>query len=209
MIRVNLVRSHISQQMRMEGADSLEINEVDAADLQRQGGIRFLMLLLVPMALYAWEFQNIPDLKAKLNRKTTEYNNLVATNEQAKGYVDEIKKFEEDQARLQKQIDTLDSLQKERLREVKILDNLQKDIPEKVWLTQLDFQGINFKLSGVAVSDSDLTVLMENLSKSVFLKEVNLVKSSETPTERGTFKSFEIACIIDKPQLQSAEAKKQ
>ncbi|MEZ0390830.1 MAG: PilN domain-containing protein, partial [Pseudobdellovibrionaceae bacterium] len=100
------------------------------------------------------------------------------------------------------------SLQRERLREVKILDNLQKDIPEKVWLERLEFKDTNLMISGKAISDGELTNFMENLSKSVFLKEVNLLKSSELSTDRGMLKQFEIVCVIDRPILSSSEVRR-
>lgn len=38
---------------------------------------------------------------------------------------------------------------------------------------------------------------MENLSRSVFLHEVNLVRSSEMPSDSGTLKKFDISCAVD------------
>lgn len=207
MIRINLAQSQF-QMVKMEGGEEISLELGGSSEVQRQGAIRFLIMLIFPLLLYAYEFQNIPSLSSKLQSKNSHLQSLMQKNEQAKGAVEEIKKFKEDQARLQKQIDTLDGLQKERLREVKILDNLQKDIPEKVWLTRLDFQDKNLIMLGIAVADSELTVLMENLTKSIFFKQVNLVKSSEYPTDRGTFKKFEISCVIDKPVIAGTEVKK-
>ena len=100
---------------------------------------------------------------------------------------------------LQKQIDTLEGLQRERLREVKILDNLQKDIPEKVWLTRMEFADANLRIAGAATADIEVSTFMDNLGRSVFLKDVSLVKSTNEESERGIFKVFEILCTIDRP----------
>lgn len=207
MIRINLATAQMPAQ-KLDGVESFEVADGDTQKLQSQGAMRGLMIFILPLALYAWEFQNIPELKQKLRSKSTLLESLTVKNDQAKGAVEEIKKFKEDEARLQKQIDTLDGLQRERLREVKILDNIQKDIPEKVWFNRLDFNEGKLTLSGVAVSDSDLTLLMENLSKSVFLSEVNLVKSTELPGEKRTLKKFEIVCVLDKPAPSNLEGPK-
>lgn len=208
MIRINLATS-VPVGTIEGGGEAIEGMQGDVSGIQRAGVMRLLVILVAPLILYFYEFQNIPELKSKLQSKSTYLASLTQKNEQAKGAVEEIKKFKEDQSRLQRQIDTLESLQKERLKEVKILDNLQKDIPEKVWLTRLDFQDVNLVIDGVTTSDSELTLFMENLSKSVFLKEVNLVKSSEVPSDKGLLKKFEIVCVIDRPNLSGMEGKKQ
>ena len=202
MIRVNLAKSvpiMASGTSAIEGTGVVDIGTGGGADIQRQGVLRLLILMIVPFALYGYEFQNIPELNSKLNSKQAVLNSLIAKNEQAKGAVDEITKFKEDQARLQKQIDTLEGLQRERLREVKILDNLQKDIPEKVWLTRMEFADANLRIAGAATADIEVSTFMDNLGRSVFLKDVSLVKSTNEESERGIFKVFEILCTIDRP----------
>jgi len=195
-IRINLAQS---VPLMVSGAvENIEGVNTDIRDIQRQGAIRLVTILLLPLALFAYEFQNIPTLNDKLRRKSALLQDLRAKNEQAKGAVEEIKRFKEDQSRLQKQIDTLEGLQRERLLEVKILDNLQKDIPEKVWLERVDFKDENMVISGLAVAGQDLTAFYENLSKSVFLEEVQLVKESEQMNDKGVLRKFEISCRMDR-----------
>jgi type IV pilus assembly protein PilN len=199
MIKVNLAKSlPLGGGGPIEAGDAFQMGE---KDVQRQGVMRLLIIFICPMALFAYEFQNIPDLQSKLTSRNAILRSLIEKNEQAKGAVLEIEKFKQDQARLQKQIDTLEGLQKERLREVKIMDNLQKDIPEKVWLTRMEFLDKNLKLSGVATADTEISNFMENLGRSVFLKEVNLIKSTDEAAEKSILKIFEITCEIDRPVL--------
>ncbi len=201
MIKVNLVKVIPIVNPSTGVIDSTEGIDLAATDIQRQGVIRLAVLAIVPLLLYCYELQNIPDLKSRLNSKKAVLTSLTEKNERAKGAVEEIGKFKEDQARLQKQIDTLEGLQKERLREVKILDNLQKDIPEKVWLTRMEFQDTTLKISGAATADLEVSTFMDNMSHSVFLRDVSLLKSDSETTDRGILKVFEILCTIDKPNL--------
>lgn len=177
-------------------------------EIQKQGAIRLFVLLLVPIAIYAYELQSIPELQRTVQRKRAVLATLKTKNGQAKGAVEEIKKFKEDQVKLQRQIDTLETLRKERLKEVKILDNLQKDIPDKVWLTKVDLSSGKIVLAGLATADAELTGFMENLSRSVFLREVNLVRSSEQASDSGVLKRFEISAVIDQPVTDTTGAKK-
>jgi Tfp pilus assembly protein PilN len=196
-IRVNLAKGmpvgNVSSGMPGEIIDS------GSAEIRREGGIRFLILLIVPLAMFGWESHLLPDLHSQLASKNKYFQSLMDKNEKAKNAVDEIKKFNEDQARLQKQIDILEGLQKERLLEVKILDNIQKDIPNKVWLNRIELQEAKLVVVGQTTTDSELTLFMENLAKSIFLKDVNLIKSEEFPSDKGTLKRFDILCGIDKP----------
>ncbi|PIS11374.1 MAG: fimbrial assembly protein [Bdellovibrio sp. CG10_big_fil_rev_8_21_14_0_10_47_8] len=199
MIKINLARgAHVSSALgsSFDGA-------VNEAEIRKQGLLRLLIILMIPMAMYAYEFQMIPELKSKLNSKKNVLQSLIQKNEQAKGAVSEIKKFKEDQAHLQKQIDTLEGLRKERSREVKILDGLQRDIPEKVWLTKIDFQPGRLSIEGMTTADLELSSFMESLSRSIFLKEVNLIRSVEATYDGGVVKKFEVSCALDIPVGQN------
>jgi type IV pilus assembly protein PilN len=99
----------------------------------------------------------------------------------------------------------LEGLQKERLREVKILDNLQKDIPEKVWLTRMEFADTSLKLTGAATADMEISTFMDNLGKSVFLRDVSLVKATDETSEKGVQKVFDILCTIDRPSTNEVK----
>ncbi len=198
MIRVNLAKT-IPIGAGPGALEASEGIEIGTSDIQRQGVTRLLIMAIFPLALWGYEFQSLPELRNKLNSKNAVLKSLQAKNDKAKGAVEEITKFKEDQARLQKQIDTLEGLQKERKREVKILDNLQKDIPEKVWLTQVEFLDSSLRIMGAATADSEISNFMENLQKSVFLRDVKLEKSTEEPTDKGILRIFSIVCVIDRP----------
>ena len=197
MIRINLAKAGRKQKSQAAAGGGFEGFSGGVSEIQRQGALRLVIIFLFPLALYLYEFQLIPDLQSTLASKQKVLQSLTQKNEQAKGAVEEIKKFKEDQEKLQKQIDTLEGLRKERLKEVKMMDNLQKDIPEKVWLTKIDFQETKLALAGLATSDAELTQFMENLSRSVFLHDVNLVRSEEQSTDKGMLKKFDISCAVN------------
>lgn len=198
MIRINLLASSTTSGASSAiGVTSNEIS-VEANEIQRQGLMRLVVILLFPAALYTYEYINIPDLNARLHSKQNVLTDLQAKNEHAKTAVEEIQKFNEEKGRLQKQIDALDSLRRDRQKEVKILDSIQKDIPEKVWLTKVEFKENKMILDGMATADQELTSFMETLSKSVFYKSVNLIRSQEQQSDKGVLKSFEVSCDIDR-----------
>lgn len=207
MIKVNLAKP-LKIGSSTGAMTSMGVENVDVQDVQKQGGFKLLFALLFPVALYIYESQAVPELRHTLIDKQKKLNQLTEKNEKAKTAVEETKKFREDQERLQKQIQTLDGLRKERMREVKILDNIQKDIPDKVWINAIKFEDKRLLISGLAVSDLDLTNFMENMSRSVFLRDVNLIKSDEQMMENSskTIKKFDVTASLEEV-LPSAEVK--
>lgn len=207
MIKINLAKP-LKIGASTGAMNSMGVENVDVQDVQKQGGFKLLFVLLFPVAIYIYESQAVPELKRSLMDKQKKLNMLTEKNEKAKTAVEETKKFSEDQERLQKQIQTLDGLRKERMREVKILDNIQKDIPEKVWINAIKFEDKRLLISGLAVSDPDLTNFMENMSRSVFLRDVNLIKSDEQMMENSSkiIKKFDVTASLEEA-LPSSEVK--
>lgn len=195
MIRINLSPTSSRQKAGKASGSGLElaggVNEV-----QRQGAMKLLLVLLPSVALYFYGDMVVSEKTKALRSKQEYLNSLNVKIEQAKGVVDEIKKFKEDKARLEIQISTIESLTKERLREVKILDAIQSDIPQKTWLTKVEVRNDLLTLTGYAAADADTTNFMEKLSNSIHLKDVNLVKSEENQVAGGYIKRFEISSGI-------------
>ena len=207
MIRINLAKS-IPIATVANNAEAIEGNiEIGTQDIQKQGLIRLVVMLLFPLGLFVYEKQNIPTLQRILKQKTAEFNKLQAKNNAAKSAVEEIAKFNEDKEKLQNQVDTLENLQKDRLREVKILDNIQKDIPEKVWLKKIEFKDTDLKIFGIATGDPEIAGFVDNLSKMVFLTSVIPVKSADEVTDKGIFKTFELNCKIDRPSMSKGKSR--
>lgn len=159
---------------------------------------KLLVILLAPTALFFYEQQNIPTIRGELNRKQGALMELQTFNARAENAVQEIKKFKEDEKKIQARIAVLEKLAKDRFREVKVLDLFQQVIPEKVWFTRVDIKEGRILLAGFSTSDVDISTFMDSLSKSVFLQEVVLVSSSEHIQENMTLKKFEISCILEK-----------
>lgn len=199
MIRINLASKRTmaaatSGSTEGEGGGEVVITE----QLRKDVLVKVLVILLAPTTLYLYENQNIPTIRSELNRKQTTLTELQAFNAKAEDSVKEIKKFKEDEKKIQTRIVVLEKLAKDRFREVKVLDLFQQVIPERVWFTRVEIKDGKVLLAGYSMSDIDISTFMDSLSKSVFLQEVVLVSSSEHLQENMTLKKFEISCILEK-----------
>jgi type IV pilus assembly protein PilN len=200
MIRINLATSRSISNAGGAGSASADGGgDVILTEQTRKDAlVKSLVILLAPIGLFFYEQQNIPTIRAELIRKQTALTELQAFNAKAENSVQEIKKFKEDEKKIQARIAVLEKLAKDRLREVKVLDLFQQVIPERVWLTRVDIKEGKVLLAGFSTSDIDISTFMDSLSKSVFLQEVVLVSSSEHIQEGMTLKKFEISCILEK-----------
>lgn len=196
MIRVNLIDSYIPGQgvggaPAVVGADELK-------EIKNQAFARLFIIFLPTLGMYVYEYQHIPSLQDRIVKLTSEIEKVKGYNAKQAPAVSEIKKFKEDEKKIQDRIAVLDRLSKERSNEIKVLHLVQQTIPEKAWLTKLDIQDGKANISGLALNDSDISIFMETLSKSVFLSDVSLVSASEILLDGAITKQFEINCVLDK-----------
>lgn len=198
MIKVNLAKSYVPA----SGADPV-VGGGDViysqAEIQKQGVMRLALLLIFPVALYVYEQFSLPELASRRNAASAKLEELRQYNTQMEKSVEEIKRFKEDEAKIQARIASLERLDKIRFREIKVLELIQQVIPEKVWMTKVDFNNGRMLLSGMAMTDYEISGFMEALAKSVFFLDVNLVSSSEIILDGLTIKRFEISCVMERP----------
>lgn len=200
MIKVNLVSKAQLKRIKSGVAASAETT-FDENVLDRKSLVNLAIILAFPLSLYLYETQTIPAKEADIAAKQVLLGQLTATNQKAQAAVTEIKKFKIDQARIQSQIGALESLKKGRAQEVKVLDTIQKSIPTKVWLEDISIQDPMIVLKGLSATDQGLTGFMDALSRSIFLRDVSLIKSEQYEGPGAIqAKKFEISCALEKVQ---------
>src|SRR5690606_20209613 len=111
------------------------------AQIQKQGALRLAILFLGPVLLWVYQQTVIPELQTKRSQLLSEIESLREFNRGAERSVNEIKRFKEDEERIQARIAYLDGISKNRNREIKIIELIQQVIPEKSWLNRLEFNG--------------------------------------------------------------------
>jgi type IV pilus assembly protein PilN len=198
MIRINLASSRGAFIPAGGGGGESGEAIIVTEQVKKDALVKLIVMFLAPLALYIYESQNIPTIRAELMSKSQKLQELQAFNAKAENSVKEIKKFKEDEKKIQARISVLEKIAKDRFREVKILDLLQQVIPEKLWLNRIDIKEGKILLAGMSFSDIDVSTFMDSLSKSVFLQDVVLISSQEQIQDGMTLKKFEISCVLDK-----------
>ena len=98
---------------------------------------------------------------------------------------------------LANKISLLKVLARTRLREIKTLDFIQTNLPERVWLKELSFKAGDLLMKGSAVTDDELTVFIRALEKNRSFTKVLLVQAKEERTKDGTVKGFELTAKVE------------
>lgn len=200
MIRINLAGSSSQATFAASSTSGFGSSDIILSEgAARMEAIkRLVIIFILPIGMILYEQQNLPVKQAELSTKTKYLAELQAFNGKATASVAEIKKFKEDQEKIQARISTLDKISKDRLREIRILDLFQQAIPEKVWFTRIEAQGTKILISGNAMSDYEISSFMEAIAKSAFLTDVNLLSSSEMMMDGLSVKKFEISCLTER-----------
>ena len=201
MIKINLAKQAGKSGGKVRTKEQVQVSDEAAGQQELQRGllVRFALILLPSICLYIYQEQSIPTKIASLAQLRKDLDVVSTKNRNAQSSVDEIKKFEKDQERLQNQINALNAVAKDRVREIRVLDYIQREIPQRVWLTSLDLKDGRIQISGMATADVELTTFMDALQRSAYLKEVNLQRSQEaTHPDFGLVKKFDINCVLEK-----------
>ncbi len=195
MIKVNLLTRATRP---VDGATSNLETLGDEKEIQKQGIVKLILILLPAIGLYTLEMTTIPALQSERGRLQTSLNSLKSFNAGAEAAVREIKKFKEDEERIQKRIEALQKLSKSRTNEIKILKLLADVIPEKAWLNSVNVSQNRANIVGLAVSNADVNNFAEKLKSNILVADLQLVRIAEERLDNGApLTRFEFNCLLE------------
>jgi Tfp pilus assembly protein PilN len=210
MIKINLLQtssSAASPRIDLGGSGSNSGAEFSQAEMisseessfVRKEAIKNLFIILLgSLGLFSYEQVRIPELQEELRQVNQELQEVTEKNNRARAAVEQTKKLKKEQEILHSHIASIESLKKDRSQIVKILELMQKNVPANVWFNELDFSMGRVTLVGHGIADNDITNLLDTLSRSVYFKEVSLVRSSEVKTKQlGSIKKVEISGVLE------------
>lgn len=118
------------------------------------------------------------------------------------GEIDNIKKLKEE---VQKKLDVLAQLRKNKTGPVKRLALLSEITPEKLWLTAYAENDTKVSVTGMAMSEELIAEFMTRLQGSQEYTGVELVSSEQSELAGSKVKRFQITCSIKGSTPQAAQ----
>lgn len=168
MIKINLLKTFISAGQDDDFAQDDEKKQVYVGFAKR-----LVLVLIGPLGLYLYENSQIPEFKNQISQIQVKIADLKQFNDKKKGLAEEIKKFEEDQAKLNTQMNFMKQITNDKINELKLFKYLQDNIPESVWVNKLELKGTELSLSAEGDVDSDINRFIEKLGGATFLVGVS------------------------------------
>ncbi len=164
--------------------------------VSQEEGKKVLINLLL-MALFTFLAKMYTDTSKSSERKLRKklQANIVQIEKEIKSKKDLVKEFSKYKVEgdeFKRKIMAVKELSRFRLHELKALDYLQEIIPEKLWFKNVNYEDRIFVLEGAALEQkafSDFLIEMEN---SNFFHDIQIRKSIEEKTARGTEVIFEV-----------------
>lgn len=175
MIKINLLKNFSGG----ASEDLIFIEEQENA--QTNAGKRLVLMAVGPIALFAYEFQNIPNLQDRLQILQADLQSVQSFNQKKGPLSAEIEKWKKDQKRLDEQIEFLRLIEEERHLTRDVLIKLQEIIPDQVWITSISIQEFGLKIVGEGVDQADILEFNKRLENLSFLREVTLPSVNPVP----------------------------
>jgi len=175
-IRINLLKSFTAS----SGGDAFATLSAsgDRDQMIMQAAKRLSIVLLGPAALFFYEGHAIPLLQAKLAAIQAELAETTTFNQSKSGLATEIKKYEEEQAKINAQMNFVSKIARDKINEFKLFQHLQSSTPESVWVNRLEFKDNVLTLNIESDIPEDLNKFSVRLSNTEFL--INIIPTDQS-----------------------------
>jgi Tfp pilus assembly protein PilN len=121
-------------------------------------------------------------------------NNFLKVAQEEKNTLKEVEvtldKVEKQIATIIKKIDLINQLKLHQDTAVRIMDELSKNLPSWISLTETNFDGKVVRIKGRALTNKLIADLLDNLGKTPYFRNVNLVSSIQRVMQDSRFYEF-------------------
>ena len=145
-----------------------------------------LIVLLVGIGIW-WHY-----LDSTIQEKVNTVEKKEKTVEELQIIINQVLKYEKDRDLLQNKLNTIDELKKGQTGPVKLLDELNRRLPEQIWLSLLQSAGNLITLRGYSLSQTAIGEFMSALDASPYFTDVKLKISTLRVMENREVYEFEL-----------------
>lgn len=199
MIRINLLKPEAKEVREPEKPG---IPKVARERKRASIGTIIFLLLLVSLAGYYfyqhWQIQKEKQLIAQAQQEKNQLQYVVAKLEEVK-----LQK-----ANLEMKINLIRQLKANQDIAVRIMDEINRRIPDYVWLKDASFDGQTLKIKGEAISNNLIADFITNLQRSETFGQVNLIVSTQKTQGGVVYLEFDMTVPVKKPQVEQPQPAK-
>ncbi len=151
--------------------------------------ISMVFATLVAGAVLAWL---VFFFSGRLSEKQAKVNENEAKITELKLKIKDVEDFEKRNADFQKRKEIIEQLGKNKTLPVKILDEVDKLLPDGVWLTSMDVAGDKVILNCTAFTNTDVVNYVDNLKLSKLFTDVYLQESVQAQVTGYSLYNFKL-----------------
>lgn len=175
------------------------------ADLRESVAVLGLGLVLVAGGIYFVD----QGAEEELGRAQNMVRQLEADIKRYRPQEAKVKKFRVKREQLEDKLAVIDSLEKARSGPVRILDELSRNTPERLWVTDLSTAGRRIEMKGESIDTGVVADFLRNLNSSTFFRNVDLDRTEGGKTKKGVkLVNFVITANLANPMKGEAPPKK-
>lgn len=163
--------------------------------IRSQLSVLVLSLVAVSIGCGAVYYRTMVKIGAK-NAEVASVQSQISQLQKKIGEVSKYKKLQED---LKKKLGILQVLKEGRSGPVHLLDELNKVLPDKVWLTEFSVKSGGVDISGMAVDEKAVAGFMEGLERSPYYGNVELKEISQSVAKGIKLQKFSLTCKATQP----------
>lgn len=154
-------------------------------------GVVTLALVLIGGMGFVW-WSIVSRVNALEQEKVARNSELAALKVKVK----EVENYEKNKKDYEEKIGIIQQLRKNQVGPVRLLDELSRGLPDRVWLISLTEQAGKIDMEGRAVTNAEIVEYINNLKASQYIRDIQLIESRQV-TEGGIpVYNFKLKCTL-------------
>ena len=152
-----------------------------AADLRQTAGVLALGLVLVVGSIVMID----SGIENDIARVEATVRQLEADIARYKPEEEQVQRFKAKRSELEDKLDVIKGLDRARSGPVRIMDELSKNTPDRLWLTGISTQGVQITVEGDSLDTGVVADFLRSLNASPYFTEVDLERTSSGAQVEG------------------------
>lgn len=183
----------------------IEINLLPHREAKRAADLRQSIALLVLGLVLAGGGITIVhrDLKESLDQSRATVRQLEAAIDQFKPQQKQVAAFKKKRSQLEAKLNVITGLDNARSGPVRILDELSKNTPDRLWLVKLSTKGTKITMEGASLDTGVVADFLRSLNNSGYFVNVDLEKTRGGKEIEGV----KLVDFVIKAELKAASGK--
>ncbi len=148
-----------------------------------------VVFLLAFVFMYSSVSGNITDLEGQAQLLEAQLNKLKVVTK-------EVKELEVKRAELRDKLAVIAKLKRSKAGPVRVMDDLNKALPERAWLVDVKEREGSLLINGMALDDQTIATFMRGLEESDYFGNVDLVQSRKVMWKGAKISEFSLEAKI-------------